>query len=61
MKRMGRFAECIIDIKLEPSLQSTLRMVHYCMEDASGDRDTEISIIPGAKAHHWLKDWRGLE
>lgn len=60
-KRTRGFAKCIVDIKLEPSLQSTLRMIHYCMEDATGDRDTAISIIPGAKVHPWLKGWRGLE
>lgn len=49
------------DIKLEPSRQSTLHMVHYCVEGATGDRDTDISIIPGVKAHRWLKGWRGLE
>ena len=49
------------DIKLEPSQQSTLQMLVYCMEDASRDRDPGISIVPGARGHAWLKYWRGPE
>ncbi|KAK3936439.1 hypothetical protein QBC46DRAFT_419368 [Diplogelasinospora grovesii] len=49
------------DIKLEPSKKSTLRMIHFCMEDVSGDRDMSILAIPGVTAHPWLKYWRGLE
>ncbi|KAI1502668.1 hypothetical protein F5X99DRAFT_407744 [Biscogniauxia marginata] len=48
-------------IKLAPTRESTLRMIHYCMEDISGDRDTDISTMYGAKVHPWLKYWRGLE
>ncbi|KAI0430730.1 hypothetical protein F5Y09DRAFT_220431 [Xylaria sp. FL1042] len=49
------------NIKLAPSKESTLRMIRYCIEDISGDRDTDISSISGAKLHPWLKYWRGLE
>jgi hypothetical protein len=47
------------DIKLEPSRASTLRMIHYCMEDVGGDRDISILAVPGATAHPWLKHWGG--
>ncbi|KAK4113739.1 hypothetical protein N656DRAFT_788667 [Canariomyces notabilis] len=40
------------DIKLEPSRASTLRMIHYCMEDVGGDRDISILAVPGATATH---------
>ena len=48
-------------IKLEPSMQSTLRMVADCMMEVSGDQDTCILAVPGAVTHPWLKGWRGLE
>lgn len=54
-------AERSTNANLEPSRNATLRMIHYCMEDMGGDRDRDISIIPGARIHPWLKDWRGLE
>lgn len=61
LNRGGQFTEHNGDIKLAPSRESTLRMIHYCMEDISGDLDAEISLVEGAKAHPWLKYWRGLE
>lgn len=49
------------EIKLEPSKQSTLNMLHYAVEDLNGDRDWAILGMAGAETHPWLKDWRGLE
>ncbi|KAG5812880.1 hypothetical protein H9Q74_008430 [Fusarium xylarioides] len=49
------------DASVEPSREATLRMINYCMEDATGDRDVEISMIPGVRTHPWLKGWRGLD
>jgi hypothetical protein len=48
-------------VKLKPSREATLLMVHYCLEDASGDRDTCILAMSGVVSHPWLKHWRGLE
>lgn len=59
--RTSQYAACDEDIKLEPSLESTLRMIHYCVYDSNGDQDREISSVPGALMHPWLKGWRGLE
>jgi hypothetical protein len=49
------------NVDLEPSREATLRMIAYCMEEMSGDRDAGISTFPGVKTHPWLKGWRGLE
>ncbi|KND91545.1 hypothetical protein TOPH_03868 [Tolypocladium ophioglossoides CBS 100239] len=49
------------DIKLIPSKNSTLRMMSYCLMDASGDRGADISAVVGSNSHRWLKGWRGLE
>lgn len=57
----GRATERTTNTNLEPSLEATLRMINYYMEDVFVDRDTEISLIPSARTHSWLKGWRGLE
>ncbi|KAL2020761.1 hypothetical protein VTK56DRAFT_7959 [Thermocarpiscus australiensis] len=59
--RVSRPAGYNDDVKLAPSKESTLRMISYCMEDVSGDRDTSITAVHGARTHPWLKHWRGLE
>ncbi|KAH6988778.1 hypothetical protein BKA56DRAFT_574578 [Ilyonectria sp. MPI-CAGE-AT-0026] len=58
---LDHVTKCSWDVNLEPSREATLRMVSFCMEDVIGDRDDEISAVPGIKTHPWLEDWRGLE
>ncbi|KAH6628120.1 hypothetical protein F5144DRAFT_297029 [Chaetomium tenue] len=48
-------------IKLEPSMESTLRMLGDFIMEVNGDRDRCLLAIPGATDHPWLKDWRGRE
>ncbi len=47
-------------IKAEPSKESTLRMMTWCMLDDGGDRDTSILAMPRIASHPWLKYWSGL-
>jgi hypothetical protein len=50
-----RYAAPNYAVKIEPSREATLLMVRYCLEDASGDRDTCILAMPGIVSHPWLK------
>lgn len=45
------------DIKLEPSLQATLRMIGHCMDDVDGEGYLGVEVDE-AKKHPWLRDWR---
>lgn len=48
-----------ISPSVEPSREATLQMISFCIDDASGDRDGAVWIIPGATEHPWLEGWRG--
>lgn len=45
------------NIKLEPSLQATLRMIGHCMDDVDGEGYLGVEVDE-AKKHPWLRDWR---
>lgn len=56
---VGSDTEVDADIKLEPSLQSTIRMLGHCMEDMAGD--VAPIDVEGAREHPWLVDSRMFE
>ncbi|RTE83160.1 hypothetical protein BHE90_002315 [Fusarium euwallaceae] len=48
-------------INSRPSKKSTLRMMHFLVEDAAGDRNWANADMPGKLEQlRWLRDWEGL-
>ncbi|RSL48551.1 hypothetical protein CEP53_009486 [Fusarium sp. AF-6] len=48
-------------INSRPSKKSTLRMMHFLVEDAAGDRNWANADMPGTLEQlRWLRDWEGL-
>jgi hypothetical protein len=49
-------------IKVRPSKASTLRMISFLVEDATGNRDWAIADLTGDREQlSWLRDWEGLD
>lgn len=49
-----------VELKAEPSLQATLRMLSHCIDDIDGEGYLPVSF-EDAKMHPWLEGWRGFE
>ncbi|OAA57469.1 hypothetical protein SPI_07128 [Niveomyces insectorum RCEF 264] len=48
-------------IKLEPSMEATLRMVSFCMADMRGEQDMSLAVLNGIRSHKWLRGWGGFD
>ncbi|EPE09309.1 hypothetical protein F503_07085 [Ophiostoma piceae UAMH 11346] len=44
-------------VKLEPSMEATLRMVSFCMADMRGEQDMSLAVLNGIRSHKWLRGW----
>ncbi|KIH87286.1 hypothetical protein SPBR_04778 [Sporothrix brasiliensis 5110] len=44
-------------VKLQPSMEATLRMVHFCMMEMGGELDMSLAVLNGITSHKWLRGW----
>ncbi|KAI3335385.1 hypothetical protein F4824DRAFT_501008 [Ustulina deusta] len=51
----------ILEMKVAPSKEATLRTLALAVEDVVGDVHLSNAYLDGLEGHSWLKHWRGLE